>query len=153
MYVMCKMCINNINYIRAFKTELREFNLMTVEEEFNLLKTHFKEELLVIRFYHLIWKKIHKKFSFETVFTPTLCMCLRLYTYIGEMTFYGNGFIHIMARMTIINTLRHICHILGLEGNSWHKLALLMLTLIDKHWSYYTDEQPNTKEILHDIHI
>lgn len=62
MYVMSKMCINNINYIRAFKTELREFNLMTVEEEFNLLKTHFKEELLVIRFYHLIWKKIHKKF-------------------------------------------------------------------------------------------
>lgn len=82
-----------------------------------------------------------------------MCVCLRLYTYIGEMTFYGNGFIDIMARMTIINTLRHIYHILGLEGNSWHKLALLMLTLIDKHWSYYTDEQSNTKEILHVIHI
>lgn len=54
MYVVSKMCINNINCIRAFKTELREFNLMTVEEEFNLCKIYFKEELLVIRFYHLI---------------------------------------------------------------------------------------------------
>lgn len=61
------------------------------------------------------------------------------------MTFYGNGFIHIMVRMTIINTLRCIYHILGLEGSSWHKLALLMLTLIDTDLTIQTNKPTQKK--------
>lgn len=52
--------------------------------------------------------------------------------YMEEMKFDYSGLTYIMVKTTIIDKLKHACHILGLQGNPWHKLDLLMLTLPDK---------------------